>query len=77
MPYLAYIIELLVKQLPPEKYFERIERRLGIEPQQSRQYVVALLHLTKLWDSYNAKSTVNPYASLSLQIDKRNLLAAN
>jgi len=54
-----------------------VERRLGIEPQQSRQYVIALLHLTKLFDLYNAKSAVNPYASLSLQIDKKNLLTGS
>lgn len=77
MPYLAYIVELIVKQLPPEKYFERIERRLGVEPQQSRQFIVAILHLIKLWDQYNSKSTVNPYVSLCLQIDKKNMLTGN
>ena len=50
---------------------------MGIEPQQSRQFIIALLHLSKLFDQYNTKSTMNPYASLSIQIDKKGLLTGN
>ena len=74
VPYFGYFIDLFNNNLPIERYFEIVERRLGVDHLQSRQYVFNTLQLIKQWDRYHAKSSLNPFASISEKIDKRGLL---
>lgn len=73
--YFGYIVEVL-NSVSSEKYFEKIEKRLGVESAQSRTYISYILQIIKQWDRYCQNSPINPYSSMSNLIDKKRLLTS-
>ena len=76
-PCFDYLVDLFAeKQVPLERYFEIVERRLGVDPKQSAEYVLTILQLIKQWEKYNS-NTHNPFTASSTKIDKKNLLTGS